>query len=334
MVVYCNEQLEDTVFFDFPDGPELPLRIGISECLRGSKVRYDGTSSEASWPKEQLKNLFDLVGICPEVSIGMSVPRKAIRLMGSTNSPRAVEIENTQSDKTVALKDFAKSQVGFINQLSGYIFMKNSPSCGVHQVKVFPLDGSDPIRAGQGVFSSALQVHLPNLPMEDTGSLFDDTLRESFVIRCFAYAHWNLVLPNMSPKVLIEFHSRYKYLLMAHNYNGYKHAGRLLSNLSTDFSVLLGAYISLLLKTLSIPATRRGHSNVMLHLLGYLKKTISQKSKKDLAHLIHQYKKGEQPLHAPITMLKHHFDHYPNEYISKQVYLDANTALIEGRPPV
>ena len=313
--------------FDFPDRPEPPLRIGISECLRGARVRYDGASAEASWPKERLKNLFDLVGICPEVAIGLTVPRKAIRLMGSVKSPRAVEVENTENDRTSDLKRFAQSEAGFVNRLSGYIFMMNSPSCGVHRVKVFPFNGAAPIRAGQGVFSSELKARLPNMPMEDSGRLFDDILRENFVTRCFAYAHWNLVLPNLSPKVLIEFHSRYKYLLMAHNYSAYKRAGILLSNLSRDFSVKALAYISLLMETLAFPATRRGHSNVMLHLQGYLKQKISQKNRQDLAHLIHQYRRGEQPLQAPITMLKHHFAHYPDEYISKQAYLDPHPAF-------
>ena len=327
MVVYCNEQLESRVVFDFPDCPKPPLRIGMSECLRGTRVRYDGASAEASWPKEQLKDLFDPVGICPEVSIGMSVPRKAIRLMGRADSPRAVEIENTQNDKTVALKGFARSEAGFINQLSGYIFMKNSPSCGVHRVKVFPFDGAAPIRAGQGIFSSELKVQLPNLPMEDSGRLFDEVLRENFVTRCFAYAHWNLLLPNLSPRVLIEFHSRYKYLLMAHNYSAYKRAGFLLSNLRVDFLAKADAYVSLLMETLALPATRRGHSNVMLHLQGYLKQKISQKNRQNLARLIHQYRRGEQPLQAPITLLKHHFNNYPDEYISKQAYLDPHPAF-------
>ena len=327
MVVYCNEQLENTVGFDFPDRPAPPLRIGISECLRGTRVRYDGASAEASWPKEKLKNLFDLVGICPEVAVGMTVPRKAIRLMGSTQSPRAVEIENTQNDKTADLRRFAQSEASFVKQFSGYIFMKNSPSCGVHRVKVFPLDGTAPIRDGQGVFSSELKAQLPNMPMEDSGRLFDDILRENFVTRCFAYAHWNLVLPNLSPKILIEFHSRYKYLLMAHNYSAYKRAGILLSNLSSDFLVKARTYISLLMETLAAPATRRGHTNVMLHLQGYLKQKISQKNRQDLAYLIHQYRRGEQPLQVPITMLKHHFADHPDEYISKQAYLDPHPAF-------
>ncbi len=331
MVVYCNEQLESRVIFDFPDRPEPPLRIGISECLRGTRVRYDGASAEASWPKERLKDLFDLVGICPEVAIGLSVPRKAIRLMGRADSPRALEIENNQNDKTVALKRFARSEAGFINQFSGYIFMKNSPNRGVHRVKVFPFEGAAPIRAGQGIFSSESKVQLPNLPMEDSGRLFDEVLRENFVTRCFAYAHWNLVLPNLSPRVLIEFHSRYKYLLMAHNYSAYKRAGFLLSDLRVDFLVKAGTYISLLMETLALPATRRGHSNVMLHLHGYLKKKITQKNRQDLAQLIHQYRLGEQPLHAPITMLKNYFDRYPDEYISKQAYLDPHPSFAKFR---
>ncbi|HEY5644828.1 MAG TPA: DUF523 and DUF1722 domain-containing protein [Pseudomonadales bacterium] len=323
---------------DFPLRPEPPLTLALSDCLLGSEVRYDGSGARSSFPHDALAGLFELRGICPEVGIGMSVPRPPIRLV-DRDGIRAVGIADGQLDYTDALSTFAERQSATLNDVAGYVFMKNSPSCGLFRVKVYQerngaVSGA-PGRTGRGVYAAALARLRPDLPMEETGRLNDAVLRENFVMRTFAYAHWQRVFSDgLSRARLIEFHSRYKYLLLAHSVPAYQQAGRLLSNLKDDLAAKAAQYFSLLMQGLSVPASRGGHANVLAHLQGYLKRELDGDARQELAALISAYRRGEQPLLAPLALLKHHLRRYPDEYVHYQTYLDPHPEAAGLRRPL
>ena len=307
---------------EIPSRPEAPLTVGISQCLLGEEVRYDGSGARSSFPHAALAGLFEYVSFCPEVGIGMTVPRDPIRLVGTAEDYRVVGVKDPTIDKTDELRAYAAEQVRNFGDLAGYIFMHNSPSCGLMRGKIYPSRNAPAKREGRGIYAAEVTRQMPNLPVEDGGRLFDVVLRENFVTRTFAYAHWRRVSEDLTPGKLVAFHSRYKYLLMAHSQTAYRETGRLLSNLKDDFEARAEAYIQLLMQGLTQPATRKGHANVLSHLQGYLKRRLDSESRQELDLLIDAYRLGEMPLLAPLTLLKHHFRRYPDDYVLQQSYLE------------
>jgi uncharacterized protein YbgA (DUF1722 family)/uncharacterized protein YbbK (DUF523 family) len=312
-----------------PERPVPPLPIAISECLLGSKVRYDGSSSRSSFPHTLLDGLFTYRGICPEVGIGMGTPREPIRLVGKPDDARVVGVKDPTVDVTERLAEFGRETAGSLTDVCGYVLMKNSPSCGLFRVKVYPVTDGEvtgaPDPRGRGAHAAAVTAALPDLPAEENGRLHDPVLRENFVTRVFTYGHWQRCFgapDSLTAGKLVSFHSRYKYLLMAHSVPDYQAAGRLLSDLRGDLPGKAAEYFSLLMRGLSRPATRKGHANVLSHLQGYFKRLLDGPSRQELEGLIHSYRRGEQPLDAPLTLLKHHLRRHPQEYLEYQVYLD------------
>ena len=300
----------------------LPVRIGISRCLLGTEVRYDGTGAASSFPRQTLEGLFEYVDLCPEIGIGMTVPRAPIRLIARDGGVRAVGVADPTVDKTDELNAYVEKVAPRLSDLAGYVFMHNSPSCGVHRVKLYDRADAPPRRSGRGIFAAGVMERFPDLPVEDAGRLFDDVLRENFVTRVFTYAHWrSFAEEEITAKRLIAFHSAYKYLLMAHDQQIYKRCGRLLSDLSADVAQISAEYLSLLMQGLTRPATRGSHANVLAHLQGYFKKHLDSESRQELDALVQAFRRGEQPLLAPLTLLKHHLRNYPHEYLSIQRYL-------------
>ncbi len=263
-------------------------------------------------------------GICPELAIGMGVPRDPIRLVGDVGSPRAQGIEDPTVDVTLPLRAYARQTLSSLDDdVCGYIFMKNSPTCGLYRVKVYGKPGVPPNARGRGIFAAEIVAARPALPVEESGRLEDPVLRENFVTRVFAFAHWRrLIAAGLSAAGLIAFHSAYKYLLMAHSVAQYKAAGRLLSNLAGDLDDLAGAYLLILMRGLSRPATRGGHANVLQHLQGYVKDALDSPTRRELAELIHSYRRGEVPLLAPMMLLRHHLRRAADRYALEQIYLE------------
>lgn len=323
---------------DFPLRPEPPLTLGISDCLLGAEVRYDGSGARSSFPHAALEGLYSYRGICPEVGIGMPVPRPPIRLV-DRDGVRAVGVVDADADFTEQLAGFGRETAAGLDGVAGYVLMKGSPSCGLFRVKVYPQQegkvSGAPARAGRGIFAAALAQSQPNLPLEESGRLNDAVLRENFVSRTFAYAHWQALLERgLTAKGIIEFHSRYKYLLMAHSVPRYQDAGRLLADLSGNVEEKGARYIGLLMSGLASPASRGGHANVLAHLQGYLKRRLDGPSRQELAALIQAYRRGEQPLLAPLALLNHHLRRYPDDYLRYQTYLDPHPAAAALRRPL
>ncbi len=321
---------------DLPPRPEAPLPVGISQCLLGDEVRFDGSGAKSSFPHSRLRGLFEYKTFCPEMGIGMGTPRAPIRLVeaGGEGEVRVVGVKDPSMDKTAEIRAFGERAVGAMDKLVGYVFMHNSPSCGLFRVKVYQTKEAPAKRIGRGVYAAKVTELLPDLPVEDAGRLFDDVLRENFVTRVFAYAHWRTISDDLTPGKLVAFHTAYKYLLMAHDVPAYQEAGRLLSDLKQDFEGKAHAYISLLMRGLTSVATRKKHANVMAHLQGFLKKNLDGPSRQELEQLIHAYRRGELPLMAPLTLLKHHFRRFPDEWVEKQSYLEPHPEVAALRRPL
>jgi uncharacterized protein YbgA (DUF1722 family)/uncharacterized protein YbbK (DUF523 family) len=302
-----------------PDKP----KIAISACLMGLDVRYNGGHKESRLCSRTLTDYFDFIPVCPEVAIGLGVPRQPIRLVGSADQPEAVGTLDHSLNVTQQLNTYGRDMAAQLGDICGYIFMQNSPSCGLERVKVYHTNGTRADRDGRGIYARAFCLLHPDLPVEEDGRLNDPVLRENFLTRVFAYSAWQqLRQAGMTRRGLTDFHSRYKYLLMAHNPVQYKTLGNLLGNMGkTDPQELGPRYFSELMAALKKCATRGTHSNVLQHLSGYLKQAISGEDKQEMQQVISQYRRGIVPLVVPLTLLKHHLRQHPDPYIAQQVYL-------------
>lgn len=298
-------------------------KIAISACLMGVEVRYNGGHKESRLCSRVLSEYFDFVPLCPEVAIGMGTPREPIRLVGDPEQPRAVGTVDASLDVTLPLAEYGERMAAQVDDICGYIFMQNSPSCGLERVKVYQANGIPHRNGGRGIYAQAFCAQHPNLPVEEAGRLNDPVLRENFLTRVYVYRDWQALLKQgLTRRALTDFHSRCKYLLMAHHPVQYKTLGNLLGSMGKGDPNLIGPrYFSELMAALSKCATRGTHSNVLQHLSGYLKQSISPEDKQEVQHVIGQYRHGIVPLVVPLTLLKHHFRQHPDPYIAQQLYL-------------
>jgi uncharacterized protein YbgA (DUF1722 family) len=227
-------------------------------------------------------------------------------------------------DLTDPLRSYGEQMAAELDDICGYIFMQKSPSCGLERVKVYQDNGHPAFHGGRGVYAQAFCVQRPDLPVEEEGRLHDPVLRENFISRVYAYADWRrLLAEGLSRGSLVRFHSRYKYLVMANNPQAYRTLGRLLGSMSKDDDPhsIGPRYFSQLMQALSRCASRGTHCNVLQHLSGYFKDSLTQQDKAELQTLISQYQQGVVPLVVPLTLLKHHLRKHPDPYLQQQAYL-------------
>lgn len=300
------------------------VKIGVSSCLLGQEVRYNGGHKRDGFVTGALAPYVEYVPVCPEVAIGMGIPRPPIRLVGDPERPRAVGTDDPTLDVTERLEDFARRELPKLGDISGYILKKDSPSCGMERVKVYRPSGGAAERKGVGVYARILMEHEPLLPVEEEGRLNDPVLRENFLTRVYVYHRWQrLMAEGVTAKRLIAFHTDHKYLVMAHSQAAYQRLGRLLSDLGgkVDLEAVAREYAAGLFETLARRVNRKRHSNVLQHILGYLKRSIDSGDKAEMLDTIDAYRRGEVPLVVPITLLRHYFRRHPDEYMERQVYL-------------
>lgn len=313
------------------------IRVGISACLLGQKVRFDGGHKRSSFCERELGAHFDYYPVCPEMAIGLGAPRPAIRLVKRQGELRA-EASNGSFDVTENLIAFSERQAHQLDFLSGYILCAKSPSCGMERVRVYGASGKEGggeggAKEGVGLFARALMAANPLLPVEEDGRLCDPLLRENFVLRVFAYHDWQQMLARgLTAASLIGFHSRYKYLVLSHATVQYRALGRLLADLGRQpLATIADRYIEGLMSTLRLIANRRGHTNVLMHLQGYFKRLLSASQKQELTEIIELYRRGTVPLLVPLTLLRHHLREYPNPYLAQQVYLNPHPETLRLR---
>lgn len=314
-----------------PGIPEPPLAVAVSQCLTGSHVRYDGGQKREAMPHEVLNDLYIFRAICPEVGIGLGVPRDPIPLVGDPDMPRARVFAKgsaiSHGDVTDELREYADAQLPLLDEVDGYVFMKGSPSCGLSGVEVFEGDGPGSAR---GVYAAQIVRRRPALPVVEGESLFDPARCANFVVRTFVYAHWRRTkAQGMSAARLIAFHTAYKYLVMAYDVPAYRKLGRLLSDLSDDVDRIASRYVFHLLAALSRPVSRTGHANSLAHLQGYVKREGS--ARREIAGLIEAYRCGKVPLSEPMSLLRQNLSGSGATHALNQAYLCPGLWAAVGR---
>jgi len=302
------------------------IKIGISSCLMGEKVRFDSGHKRNAYINGILANFFEFTTFCPEVEIGLSIPREPIRLVTLNDKVHCVGTRNPELDVTEDLYKSADEQQAWHRQLCGYILKKGSPSCGMERVRLYKEDIPD--RIGVGLYAERLMQNFPNLPVEEEGRLEDPVLRENFIQRVYIYSRWqNLMEQAIGMKSLTLFHAQHKYIYMSHDQSMARQLGSWLAEShKTDLDTLTTQYPLKMMTLLKRRATRKNHVNTLQHIQGYLKNHLDAGDKQELTTNIKQYREGLLPLIVPITLLRHHFRRYPNNYISNSYYMQPHPA--------
>lgn len=304
------------------------VRIGISACLLGREVRYNGGHKRDDFLVDTFGQFVEWVPVCPEVELGMGTPRPSIRLerMNGGNGGVRLRMPSTGQDFTDPMQEFSRQRVEALAalELDGYVLKKDSPSCGLERVKIYHGAGA-PLKDGVGIFAQALLARLPHLPMEEEGRLNDPLLRENFITRVFVHHRWQEgERAGWSRASLMGFHERHKFLLMARNQSAMRRLGKLLGEAGRDDSIseLAGSYLAGFTETLSRPASRRGHTNVLQHLLGFVSDGLDRADRVELVETIERYRQGLVPLVVPLTLVRHHVRRQGVVYLRDQVYLE------------
>jgi len=309
------------------------IRLGVSQCLLGENVRYDGGHALDHFIRDTLGAYVDFVPVCPEVECGLGVPREAMRLEGDVESPRLVTIR-TRQDLTERMHRWAGHRVCELEKedLCGFIFKRKSPSSGMERVKVYNEKGM-PVMRGVGLFAQAFKTHFPLLPVEDEGRLHDPLLRENFIESIFALKRWReTLLGRKTVGQLVTFHTRNKLLLLSHSQRHYRSMGKLVAQ-GKDLpgAELYSRYEAQLMEALRLRPTIKKHVNVLQHMMGYFKRVLSSDEKQELLGVISDYHQGLIPLIVPITLFNHYVRKYHEPYLSQQTYLNPHPTALKLR---
>ncbi len=309
------------------------VKIGISSCLMGNPVRYDGGHSHDRFLTQTLGRFTTYVPVCPEVECGMPIPRDSLRLVGDPEAPRLV----TRKDGT----DHTDQMMGWIpkrldqlekEDLCGFIFRSKSPSSGLYRIRVYSQDGKVR-KTGTGLFARAFRERFPRIPVEEAGRLHDPKLRENFIENVFTLQRWRaLINQNQTLGGLVDFHTRNKLLLLSHNTENYRKLGRIVAQgKGRKMDRLYDEYEAVLFKTLALQTTIPKQINVLQHIMGYFKKTITGEEKQELLEIFDQYREGHIPLIVPITLLNHYVRKYDQPWLKQQTYLNPHPVELKLR---
>jgi uncharacterized protein YbgA (DUF1722 family)/uncharacterized protein YbbK (DUF523 family) len=303
--------------------PPEEIRIGISSCLLGQNVRYDGGHKKDAFVTGPLARFVSFVPVCPEVEVGMSIPRPTIRLVRVGGEVRLRDPTH-DLDHTDAMRRWAEARAAELEKLdlSGYVLKKDSPSCGMERVKVHAERGPG-VRDGVGLFAEALMRRMPLLPVEEEGRLNDLPLRENFIERVFAYRRLATAFAGRwTLGDLVRFHTAEKLLLLAHEPKAYQALGRLVAGAKRlPRGEVERAYGEAYMRALRVPATRGKNANVLEHMAGYFKDSLGPAEKAELKETIADYRRGLVPLVVPLTLLRHHLRLHGAPYLDGQAYL-------------
>jgi uncharacterized protein YbgA (DUF1722 family)/uncharacterized protein YbbK (DUF523 family) len=304
------------------------IRIGISACILGDKVRFDGGHKLDRFIRDTFGAYVRFVPVCPEVGIKLGIPRETLRLVqerGSGELPRLLAAKSG-TDRTQAMLDYSSKRVGALkgHDLCGFILQNGSPTCGMERVRVYPPGGGQATKSGRGLFARVLINQMPNLPVEEDGRLNDARLRENFIERVFAYRRLkSLFSGRWKMGDLVSFHTREKLLVLAHDRSSYQALGRLVATAKKKPRAEVAEhYEHLLLAGLKRIATIGKHTNVLSHIAGFCKKLLDGEDRHELHQVIDNYRKGLVPLVVPITLVRHHIRRHCIEYLEQQTYLD------------
>ena len=316
-----------------PTGDVSKIRLGISACLLGESVRWDGGHKHDRYLTDTLGRFVEWVPVCPEVECGLPTPREPMRLVGDPDSPRLMTTR-TGVDRTEQMLPWARKRVVELEQedLCGFVFKARSPSSGMARVKVHNEKGS-PSKNGIGIFARAFMQHLPLLPMEEDSRLHDMKLRENFIERVFSLKRWREMLTQGRHRgLLVDFHTTHKLLILSHSPDHYRKMGRLVAHAKEyGTSELFALYERLLMEALERRTTPSKNANVLQHIMGYFKTQLSPDEKQEMLQLIEEYRLGYVPLIAPITLVNHQVRKYRQPYLEKQYYLHPHPTELQLR---
>jgi uncharacterized protein YbgA (DUF1722 family)/uncharacterized protein YbbK (DUF523 family) len=312
---------------------ETPLRLGISTCLLGENVRFDGGHKHDRFLTGTLGRYVEYVPVCPESECGLGIPREAMRLVGDPANPRLVTVRSgiDHTDRMVA---WAKDRIEELADegLCGFIFKSKSPSSGMERVKVYG-DGGMPAKTGVGIFARIFMERFPRIPVEEEGRLHDPKLRENFIERIFTLMRWRATLAQGSRlNHLIDFHTRHKLLILSHSPADYREMGKLVAGgkaMPTD--ELFDRYEALLTHALGLKTTVKKQINVISHVMGYFKKQLSADEKRELLEVIERYRAEHVPLIVPLTLINHYVRKYDQPYLRDQYYLNPHPTSLQLR---
>ena len=300
------------------------IKIGVSSCLLGEKVRWNGDHKQNHFVREILANYFEYISICPEMEVGMGVPRETVALYGNLEKSRMIS-RKTQTDWTKPMQKYIQVRINSLTRedLCGFIFKSKSPSCGLSRVPVYSEFGSHSVRHGSGMFAQEFTNKFPLIPTEDEGRLNDSRIRENFIVKVFSfYRLQNLFKENFSIGRLVKFHTQQKYLLLAHSRKHYDALGQLVAKpKSLKIEDLKDRYGKIFMEALTFKATPKKNTDVLLHMMGFLKQILSKGEKADILSTIEDYRKELLPLIVPVTLIHHQVHKHNIEYLMNQVYL-------------
>ena len=301
------------------------IKIGVSSCLIGEKVRWNGDHKQNHFVREILANYFEYVSVCPEMEVGMGVPRETVALYGNLEKSRMIS-KKTKTDWTKPMEYYIKDRISSLEHenLCGYIFKSKSPSCGLGRVPVYAEFGSHRVRHGAGVFAKAFTNKFPLVPTEDEGRLNDPMIRENFIVKVFSFSRLkDLFQIKFSIGELVRFHTQQKFLLLAHSRKHYDELGQLVAKpKSLTRQALKEKYGYIFMEALTFKATPKKNTDVLLHMMGFLKKILSKGEKEDILATIQDYRKGLLPLIVPVTLIRHQVKKHEIEYLKDQAYLN------------
>jgi uncharacterized protein YbgA (DUF1722 family)/uncharacterized protein YbbK (DUF523 family) len=309
------------------------IRIGISRCLLGDPVRFDGGHKRSPWLVDTLGRYVDYVPVCPEVELGLPTPREPLRLVGDPQRPRLVFTVSGE-DITEKMEGWARMRVSELEKedLCGFIFKAKSPSSGMERVKLYDGHGV-PSKKGVGIFARTFTEHFPLLPVEEDGRLNDPALRENFIECIFTFKRWREVLAKGRTRGdLVDFHTRHKLLILSHSPEVYREMGRLVGEADQIAERdLFRRYEALLMRGMRLLGTQKKHVNVLQHLLGYFKQQLSTDEKKEVLEILGSYVRGDIPLVVPVTLLNHYVRKYDQPYLKQQLYLNPHPLELKLR---
>ena len=312
------------------------IKLGISTCLLGEKVRYDGGHKLDRFLTDTLGQWVSYVPVCPEVECGLPTPREAMRLVGEADNPRLVT-NKTGVDYTRKMKAWGAKRLKELEKedLCGYIFKSKSPSSGMERVRVYS-DTGMPVKNGVGIWARMFMDHFPLLPVEDEGRLHDPALRENFIERVFVFRRWReSVAQGKTLGRLVKFHTRHKLLIMAHSVEAYRKLGKLVAEGKKHTpEELYREYITLLAGALKLKTTLKKNVNVLYHLMGFFKKVLTSDERIEILEIIDSYANGYIPLIVPVTLFNHFVRKYGQPYLQQQYYLNPHPLELKLRTHV
>lgn len=296
------------------DGGVRP-RVGVSSCLLGEPVRYNGGHSRSRFLTDELDPYVDWVPYCPEMEIGLGTPRETLRLTADDH----LVSRSGDTDHTAAM-----AALPLPEGLDGYVFKAKSPSCAIHGIPRYAPSGQPADRRGRGVFAERMIARFPLLPVEDEGRLSDAVLREEFTERVFGFARLRALFSgSWQPRDLVSFHTRHKLQLLAHDPVRYRGAGRVAAAAGTaPREVTEAAYRDVFHAALTTRASRGRNANALQHAFGQIGALLGTRRRADLTARIESYRRGATPLSVPVAILAHYASDGEAPWLAGQTYLE------------